>query len=428
MKLLFSILLLLTYGCAKPQNYLLTKYGQAKMGVAVTPLPPPDPEPGGVDSITLNYNTTDWEYLSGYPGKNMISLTAVIPNWINGALGANTGLAWDLANNRLIVVGVASAERRYTAGPSPVLIDSIGNVCTQGCAYNPAIDRYYRLLTTTINIRTPVNGAAGSYTFPYAQPNAGMLDFNFHTGKFLTSYDNYDSVIIWQIPPSGTTLLRVTGWSVAAHTTVGQEGATWDQMDSSVWINGVDKKMHYDSTGIYLGEFAFTGTIGSVNEGYVGDPRDGTQWGNADQGYHGDIPNGNWMWHIDPDGGYNKWLRFPQMIPWSKGLFTGTVTTVGNYNRATLTGTGYWYSPVIAFGSYTLPHDSTNWDKFGPGGLFEYRGSAIVPSTTATSGELPFSYWNANQTNEGWGHTSFTAWSYDPPATPFIQVRIKLIN
>jgi hypothetical protein len=161
-------------------------------------------------------------------------------------------------------------------------------------------------------------------------------------------------------------------------------------------------------------------------EGLIVDPSDRTLWFNADQSFHGNRPDGNLCWHMDPLNCYGEKMHIPGGMIWSKGR---THRTTVNNNRLQLSTAHYegsFISPIVDFLEYTPTEDSTV--TFGLGQvLIHYRGSDTAPTTNSEPSQLCLDYWDANNQNDGWGAIQPGGWSVLIPDYRYIQMKLTLI-
>jgi hypothetical protein len=161
-------------------------------------------------------------------------------------------------------------------------------------------------------------------------------------------------------------------------------------------------------------------------EGVVVDPSDRTLWFNADQHFHGGIPDGNRCWHINPLNTYNKKILIPWGVRWDRGLCSNVYVDDEGLELTPGNKSGTFISPVIDFQSYTVL--SENYTNMGGGSIFvDYRGSDDAP-TTVPLDHLTLPYYDANDENEGWGMTIPSEWSSGIVENRFLQIRFTLLD
>ncbi|MBD3409097.1 MAG: T9SS type A sorting domain-containing protein, partial [Ignavibacteriales bacterium] len=188
------------------------------------------------------------------------------------------------------------------------------------------------------------------------------------------------------------------------------ERALWHKELQGATIESYDNPSHY-----YPGDPT---PVAGAAEGLALDLSDRTLWFNADQYIHGAVPGGNRVWHVDPLNTYGEFVNFPFGIPWRAGSLEGLIVEDDR-----LVGEGRYITPVIDFGEEP-PLDLVAHVKEGAWEV-AYRG-ADDPPTTAPDTTQPLDYYPANQATLGWGDVDPSAWTSEPPAMRYLQLRVTL--
>lgn len=398
---------------------LLYAFGCTQKEEIITP-PPPVTDTIGVK---IHYNDTDWEYDQNY-SFNVIDVITVLPDrWPEtNEMQANTGLAYLQNTNELLIVAGKGNEKKLDRKFNEQMLAY--NFTNQGIGYDPNNNLLLVLGTGSISFKTFGNSVVKTLNFPSPQPSPGMIFYDWVNERACVSYDNISKVYIWDVSGSAAVLYREINISGA------QEGAAIDYLTETIWINRNGNKAEIDYDGNVLFSIAVPGNTGSVNEGLAVDPTDGTLWFNSDEYYHGGIIDGNRLWHIDPKKRYNKYLRVPHQIKWQWGKKTN-LDIVGTLHKSTIQvsqgqSQGEWISPVIDFEDYTMQRDLENYAILS-GATIQFRGASIEPTTLKTD-IFPIHFFDANQSNEGWGTTVPGAWQSTPVTNQYMQIRITLLK
>lgn len=192
------------------------------------------------------------------------------------------------------------------------------------------------------------------------------------------------------------------------------EGICADELTGDVWIGSAKIIRKYDYTSLQVKD-VFANPAKAI-EGMAFDRADGTVWLNADRYLHGGANNGNTLYHYDFDRTYKKFVRFPEMIPWSAGTLSGGLVVKND----TLYGTGTWESPILDFENYT------DFSKNDPSAIhdgniltYQYRGSNTSPFF-AVNLEMPVKYYSA------WGLATPSLYSNTPSAYRYQQMKVTV--
>ncbi len=391
--------------------------------------------------LAIKYNAVAATYLGGYSaGSNVIAVASIVPDTSGGFDDANTGLAWDIENDQIIIkelVGFWSIffDRTLTEITRQRAGTGFG---TQGVAYdhvtetlidyqNDGIQEYRKsdgVVTYSQASVVPSPYTAGGCFF---NPFTGILSFTEDNSNYVLNYKKVGGV--WVGHPSAYPGNRT--WFKTG------EGVGYDFITDKVISNGASIQERDFPLGLNIKNFVKpTAGTKSVVEGIMGDPKDGTYWFNSDEFYHGAVVGGNRLWHVDPREWYLKYLRFPDMIQYALWKLDSTSAVVGTYNGETLKSNQFNIAPVIDYGAntgqqslsnYTVYHGTEKEAAATVWADLEFRGSATAPTTTATTFPvyLPLSAYDANQSNDGWGSTVPSAWQSTPTTHRYMQFRLK---
>lgn len=345
-----------------------------------------------LNSISINYNSSDYEYLTDYDGYNVISVTTITADETDGEWAANTGLDYDSSNNELIVVQTPDSLPTIRVDRNMNTVNEYTSLSTQGLAYDSTNDRYYQLSTDYIYAKSSDGTLLFSLAFPETQSSPGSIYYSTSFNMFLVTYDSAEYIRFWKPDYTENTLSLDRTIAIAA-----TEGVTMDEDNYHIWINMVDEKRKINMYGSTIFSFGFDlNDTGTVNEGLAYDPTDGTLWFNADEYFHGGITGGNRLWHIDPELKYNKHINIPNQIKWEWGTLTNCIVNSDGVLEKTDTSlTAEWLSPVFDMDGYTDLQSSS---------VYSLEPSQILSSDTSPTGTAvtiyPFDYYS------NWGDTS----------------------
>ena len=381
-------------------------------------------------SYELEYNREDSPYL--------LDVWTVPDNFIN------TGLAYNPINHTLFCchldfsqVDECIEELKKSNGSrvSPPIFVNNFTVLIQGLIYDEFDDSFWVWGgDVPYEEKFVSHFTADEIELPdgFLMPgNPGMLD-NVENHGGIWSKENYASIV---------NLYSFDGILIDSFDAgFGGEGIAFDPFDSTFW--GLTKPFLYHiqrvgSSSVILGVYDNPSRYyppdvqaGYYNdgeaEGLVVDPSDRTLWFNADQHFHGGIPNGNRCWHINPLNTYNKKMLIPWGLRWERGLCSNV--RIENEGLRLIPGnrSGIFITPVIDLQSYEVL--SEKYTNLGGGNIFvDYRGSDDEP-TTVPLDHLTLPYYDANTENEGWGMTIPGEWSSDIVQNRFLQIRFTLVD
>lgn len=377
-----------------------------------------DPVESVQRGIVINYNNATFVYNSNYVW-NVINKITVASDVDGLDTNANTGLTYLQDTNELMSVDLRGNETIVQKDYS--IVQGSVDFCEQGISYDPINQLIYVLTnTTTVSEYDMSKSLINTFTFPATQGLPGSIFYDWIADRFYCSYDGEDNVYIWDIDRGDNTLsLHDTLVGVGA-----EEGVSLDYISGNIFFNKAKAIVEVDHSGALIKSTPVNLPEGSVNEGLVADPTDGTIWVNKDQYFHGGIVDGNELWHCDPNKLYDKYLRIPEQIRWSDGIATDSVVS-GNLHEEKIEGEGSWISPIIDFEGNTMQKEMDNYALDG-GGRLEFRGSDTIPSTTETN-KFPFGVFDPTQTNEGWGTTTPSEWQPLPTNTRYLQIKVIII-
>jgi hypothetical protein len=218
----------------------------------------------------------------------------------------------------------------------------------------------------------------------------------------------------------------------------GGEGIARDPHDGTFWVLTEQQLHHVERIGSganVLGSYPNPShhyppdilagyTVSGAAEGLVIDPSDGTLWFNADQHFHGGVPDGNRCWHIDPLQSHDQFVRFPGGVRWERGVGVQTQVVGEELRLAGGAAWGEYVTAILDLGAQPTFADSLV--SFGGGEVTRaYRGTNTAPTTMPLE-HITRPYYDAHQENAGWGATVPGDWLPNIPATRFLQVRMTL--
>lgn len=268
------------------------------------------------------------------------------------------------------------------------------------------------------------------------------IPINMYGGSL--EYDYWHDYL-WVKPysPNGTMLyiydLHNGSQLYSLNTAVGGEGVSIDPFDGNYWIANELTVFHkLRGTTTTLASFpnpsdsSYWGsvppdTFAGAAEGLVVDPSDRTLWFNADQNFHGNRPDGNLCWHLDPFNVYNEKMHIPGGMNWSKGVCIDTYVYRNRLKLRRNFYEGFFITPIIDFRDYSPSSDYFQLSEDGyVYGL--YRGSNTPPTTEPEPSRLCLDYYDANNENYGWGDTVPSDWGEEIPDYRYIQVKFHLFR
>ena len=389
-------------------------------------------------SLQIHYNDVTAPYV--------INSYTVVPDKINSAPAANTGLAYDPVNHYLFVSEYLS---NYT---SRILVLSRTNQLVRAIDVTPHLNFIQGLAYVPQDSSFWVWGTRKGYSSAYTledpnNPGFSLNHYFFHissTGSLIESFptpidavapgtleykaeDNslwvrpYDRQLLFNFSLTDWTQNRKIAFSNTVATYHGEGNIEIKNNNTFITANHADIFI-FDSLGNIVSKRINPTDNGQV-EGMFLDPTDSTIWMNADEYFHGYIPNGNKVWHINFFNTYNKDVYFPNMFHWNKGKIVENLQINGDELLLTNNAdSGIWVSPIIDFAEYQPLIKNFETNAFLK---YEFRGSntppTIVPDTNFT-----LDYFNSNLNNEGWGNTIPSSWSETQQNYRFLQIRITM--
>ena len=389
-----------------------------------------------IPKLAIRYNSTPATYLGGYnTGSNVIQVATIVPDKVGGVDNANTGLSADIANDQLIVKELVTKDSIFFDRSLTEVYRVRAGVAgygTQGVAYD-------HTTTTLIDYQNDAiqeyDKATGTVTYSQAAVvpspyTAGGLFYNPFTGELSFTEDNSNYVRTYK-KIGGAWVFQARTWFKSG------EGVGYDFITNKIIGNGASIQERDFPAGLNIKNFPKpTAGTKTVVEGIVGDWKDGTYWFNSDQFIHGGVVGGNQLWHVDPRGWYQQYIRFPDMITYSMWKLNGTAQVTGTYNGEILSSNAFNTAPVIDYGAntgqqtlanFTVNHGTENEVIATTWADLEFRGSNTVPTTTGTTfpNYLPLTVYDANQSNDGWGATTPSSWQSTPTTHRYMQFRAK---
>lgn len=411
---------------------------------------------GAANSITgsrgfkLQYNTTDFSYLSSAPYSDTGSFLSAVPS---NVIGVNTFFGGGGGSN-FACAGVGY----YMDFSDPTGAGDKVVFCESGASGDNNAHFYARLAVDggTISQLFEVSNAQQSFAIDpinsyviawIGSPNRiqvrdfndniietlsittsllqGMIAYNYFTGDLYLASETSAARIERFRKVAGAWVLQETMWFSSV------DGVAVDFLNNRI-INypgsGSSALFRYQSMDGKSRVQQFNLPIATITtEGIVVDPRDGTLWFADPSGYniHGNITNGNRGWHVDPEKKYLKFANSPHMIPWTKWKHNGTIT--GQQSQSYISGASSVISPIYNVTGFTNHHNLSAFQDMDGTQLtsLEFRGSDTPPTTTELDAvACSVNYFDANGTNDGWGATTPSAWSSSPPVGfDYIQVR-----
>lgn len=387
--------------------------------------------------LSVKYNATNFAYLTSAPfsdtasflaGANVITVDAIVPDQLGSPLqaNANTGLAYvfdqNPANHRIVVKETFTKLNKFF-DRARVLQSTVAGEGGQGIAYDQTSNRIIEYSGDDL-FEFDMSGAKVYTQNSFVPPpyNSGMIFYNPFNGEICVSSDTAE-VIRFYAKIAGTYVYKGSTWWNPT------EGIGYDYInDKFVNLREVIQirprnGMSYENWPVPLN------SIKTVSEGIFVDPMDGTIWFNSDQYYHGTIVNGNRLWHVDPRGLYQKYVRFPDMITFDKFKISGQQRKTSTYNFQKLYGKDWAIGPIVDYGAHTGQQTLGNWETDDQIDL-EFRGSGTAPTTTpqAASDPLPLPVYDANGSNDGWGATTPGSWQSTPTTNRYMQFRVRPLD
>lgn len=413
------------------------------LGSTNTQQPPTPPISSAyIPKLAIRYNSTPATYLGGYnAGSNVIQVATIVPDTTGGNTDANTGLSYDFVNDQIIVkelVGFWSIFFDRTLTEITRQRAGVAGFGTQGVAYDHTMGIIIDYFGTGIQEYRKSDGVvvyAQSNVVPapytsgglFFNPFTGILSFTNDTSNYVLNYKKVGGV--WTGYPSDYPGNRT--WFSSG------EGVGYDFITNKILGNGSSIQERDFIGGLNIKNFIKPTTeTKTVVEGIIGDPKDGSFWFNSDEFYHGAVVGGNRLWHVDPRGWYLQYLRFPDMIPYSMWKLDSGASVLGTYSVEVLYSDQFNIAPIVDYGvnigqqtigNFTVNHGTENEISATTWADFEFRGSAIAPTTTGTTfpAYLPLTIYNSNQSNDGWGSTVPGAWQSSPTNHRYMQFRLK---
>lgn len=385
----------------------------------------------GAKKMQIHYNDQDGPY--------EISTYTVI------AKSANTGVTYDSKRHLLVHCdGFGNKLIFRTRKNESVAILRTGAYITllQGLTYVPDEDVYWVWgcpagKTCGIGKEDPENPGYSFHKYMKITADGQVLD-----EKPTLLEDSYPGMISYDITQNSIWSKANNEWnygkevknlSLPEWTTsdsfavpVGGEGIAWSPFDQSIWLHDGINVYQYSKHHQPIGNWP-SPVDKKQAEGLVIDPTDNTLWLSADEYYHGEIPDGNRVWHLDPLHTYNKDVFFPNMFHWSTGkivenlILEGDTLYVDKGFRQ-----GRWISPVINFQAYRpdidkiiLSNDKNTAIKI------RYRGSATAPDVTSNN-QFALKYYEATLAGDGWGTVIPSEWNDELPPLKYIQIEVEI--
>lgn len=414
-----------------------------------------------LSKLTVKYNATDFAYPSSFGWSDlgtvrafskMIEGCTICQNTYLAATNFNTGLAYDVSTDNFISknYGPQANEFFTRAAVKAACALAIGNIPTlnfsspgsgnQGIAYDPINSIIFEYLGTAGNTYIRERDLAGNL-LDEVDTDLGI--------SYIPGTIWYDYITeIMYFTTGGVTNTNVTGLKKNAG------GTLWETVDTKWYITkegiggingsfianmigsasaGTNTLVRWqDIDGFKVRLMATPSSFVNYEEGTIIDPRDLTIWYNEDTGGHASVVNGNRLLHVDnPNGYYLKYLRFPNMFPWSDCKLNGNTVTGDFYPDEVLTGNNWTTLPVIDYGANTAQQTLANWEVGeDEAAELEFRGSGTAPTTSPLSAKdwHTLAEYDPNGTNDGWGSTTPSAWQSTPTTDRYMQVRVKPIS
>lgn len=382
----------------------------------------------GIATYEIHYNDV--------PGPYLVDVWTVADNFIN------TGLAYNPIDHTLFCAhldfslqGESIEELRRADGQraaDPISVNP-HTALPQGLTYHPS-DR-------SLFVWGGDCGHPDKYVSHFAQDGTylsdgfampgypGMLEFD-QTNGMIWSKECDDSI---------ARLYALNGVVIDQFDTgIGGEGITRDPTDGTFWVLTNLTLYHIERAGNaaiildsypnpshhYPPDIQLGYTVTGAAEGLVLDPSDGTLWFNADQHCHGEVPNGNRCWHVDPIQTHDRFVRFPGGVHWEYGVHDHTVINGSELTLEAGAAWGEYITAIVDLGSHTALSDQVT-NPSGGAVTKLYRGGDTAP-TTPPLVHITRSYYDATTENLGWGSTVPSAWSPEIPALRYLQVRLTL--
>jgi hypothetical protein len=375
-----------------------------------------------IRSIKWTYNDTIYPFL--------IDVYTVATDSTGGRKNANTGLAYDDLTHRFWINTIATDTNIILRDRNMNIVGAVNSdsAAGQGITIIPGDQKLYIWRNAGIvecdytgiptGLVIPVNsddGNKGSLEYDprrngiWTRPYEGSIYTNLHsicsTRSILSTLQTDDDEGI-AVTPRWEYYFILTGQY--SDKRIHQ----WNRLGAEVnsWLT--PDHMYPDDPG------------GGVNGGYEGmiiDPTDNTLWYNSDQYYHGLVPGGNRLWHVNPFWTYNKFVVFPG-INWS--YWKGSEVSIGNYLVTCNIAGGLMISPIIDFATYSLQRDLDNIEVDADVSYsLQFRGADSTP-TTDTIDLFTLDIWDANNSNNGWGSVTPSDWEDTVPDMTYIQLKI----
>lgn len=386
--------------------------------------------------LAVRYNTTPATYLPGYTaGSNVISVTTIVPDGTVGDPNANTGLSVDIPNGLLIVKELEGAWSIFFDRTLTEITRQRAGAFgygTQGVAYNHNTLILIDYQNDAIQEYRKVDGVV-TYTQAAIVPppyTAGGVWYDFVNELLCFTEDNSNYVRVYK-KIAGVWVFQFRTWFKSG------EGVGFDFVTGKMLLNGASCQERDFPTGLNIRSFVKpTAGTKAVVEGIFGDPKDGTIWFNSDEFYHGNIVGGNRLWRTDQREWYRQYKRYPDMIGYDMWKVGAGGIVSGTYNGQVLQGSVWSLTDITDYIANTGQQSIANWIAWHGTeresvitalAEIEFRGSNTAPTTASTTPTdyLLLPYYNANNSNDGWGSTVPSAWQSTPGTWRYMQAQLK---
>lgn len=395
--------------------------------------------PFDISKISVKYNLTDFSYLSGSgswtdtatfrAGSNVIDVRNITPNQSGGVNTACAGTAYvydDVDGDKIMVHEIIPSinqpnvfyDRNYV---EQFRISGGG----QSCHVDSLNQHIYLYLENSSGTNITVKDFSGNTIETLSGPQFSqgcIIYYDFHNQKWYMAEEVTGNTRVKILERSGSTLaVTETMWFSGA------DGITISELFGRlINFNGTNStgRIREQTLDGLDGIVIYPMPLSTITTEGIFEYPDGT-FGFPDPSFfHGGVDLGNRLWRTDPRALYKKYLRFPDMVRFDK--FNGG-TISGDFNKQILTASGWVVGPVIDFNAFTNQQNLSAWEGVGDFDI-EFRGSASAPDTVETTPlDSDVEYFDANQTNDGWGATTPGAWQSTPTNNRYMQFRVKPI-
>lgn len=388
------------------------------------------------NSVTDSITRVQWQYNDQNYSAEQLGIYTVIPdhNPDNGHIAGCTGLAYNTRTNQFAVAFYNGSHASkiwlynrkslipYNSTSVIVPIPS-GQIDVsayidyiEGIDYDAGLQSYWAIGTKKGTDKNNNNRVlirvdeSGSLIESY-----DLSPYSFEPGMLV----NVGSYLIIK-PDDQYWLLVLDKMSKAVigqyQTFTKNEGLGINKINGDIWLADDDGTiMWFTSRLKQLGAYRST-TFGNEVEGLLVDPADGTLWDAADAYFHSSKLNGNALWHYDFAKTYKKFVRFPEMADFTKGIAGGGLKIKAN----SINGSGTWESPVVDFEVYKdFLKNGPVITQRGKTITIEYRGSD-TPPTTPVNNDMSCNYY------QGWGNTMPGDYAKIPSDHRYQQIRLTI--